>query len=128
MKKKLDKRKKVIKATKAAQPKSKDPSAAPADSIPTNVSTVKEPTKPTETITATKAKVVDANKSTEDDGKTLDAEDEDSLEVKRAKRKAEKKAKREERRAREKELVERKTTQALSSIASKASSESVNRE
>lgn len=69
----------------------------------------------------TEAKAVDASKSTEDGGKTSDADDdEESLEVERAKRKAEKKAKREERRAREKELVERKTTQALSAIVSNA--------
>lgn len=60
----------------------------------------------------------------EDKGNALDADagadDEESIEVRRAKRKAEKKAKREERRAREKDLVELKTTQALSAIASKA--------
>ena len=123
MKKKLDKRKKVIKAQKAAQPKNKDPSAIAADDNASVVSSVAAKlTKPAETSVAVQPRDVDTSKSVEDKGKALDADadDEESVEVKRAKRKAEKKAKREERRAREKELVELKTTQALSAIASKA--------
>lgn len=125
MKKKLDKRKKVLKAQKAAQPKNKDGSAAEAsesagtDAIPA----VQESVKPKEAVPSNTVDVGAA--AGEDEEKASDAgEEEESLEVKRAKRKAEKKAKREERRAREKELVELKTTRALSAIVANEASES----
>ncbi|KAJ9117288.1 hypothetical protein QFC20_000435 [Naganishia adeliensis] len=125
LKKKLDKRKKVLKAQKAAQPKNKDGSTAEtAESAGTSaIPAVQEAVKPKEAVPS---KATDVGTTAgEDEEKASDAgEEEESLEVKRAKRKAEKKAKREERRAREKELVERKTTRALSAIVASGASES----
>jgi ATP-dependent RNA helicase DDX51/DBP6 len=126
LKKKLDKRKKVLKAQKAAQPKSKDGSAAETSEL-TETSAkpaALETGTPKKSAPSTKPANVPAVTGGDEEGASEAGDKEESLEVKRAKRKAEKKAKREERREREKELVELKTTRALSAIVASESSES----
>ncbi|KAJ9124143.1 hypothetical protein QFC22_000939 [Naganishia vaughanmartiniae] len=113
LKKKLDKRKKVLKAKKASEPKQKDgetpePSASRIDAAVKKPVTIEKPSADDHT-TIPAAGANDGIAATEGD-----EESEESLEVRRAKRKAEKKLKREERRALEKEMEEQRVAMPIS--------------
>jgi hypothetical protein len=110
LKKKLDKRKKVLKAKKASEPKSKDgetPEPSRDEEAMERTVTIAKPSSDNHTTTPSTGKV-DGNTAVEGD-----EESEESLEVRRAKRKAEKKQKREERRALEKELAEQRAAMPI---------------
>ncbi|KAJ9106074.1 hypothetical protein QFC21_001213 [Naganishia friedmannii] len=112
LKKKLDKRKKVLKAKKASEPKQKDgeapePSTSRSDPAVEKATTTAKPSSYDHTSAQT-AGIADGNTGT-----AGDEESEESLEARRAKRKAEKKLIREERRALEKELAEQKAVMSV---------------